>query len=215
MRRVGVEGSPREPQRRRSLALIVGVLAFALTLVGVPLAATAANSTRLHTYTVFEHGKLAPDLKVRATVRGSCWTLSAVESRPYTWRCLHGDDIDDPCFSATPTSNTVACPDAPWSSRVLLLRLTKPLPAWHTYKSTISHSAWPWGIVTTGGKHCTSTVAAATGEIDGKQITYTCQGGGVLAGFTHRTTPTWTISYASGFASKHLTPVTIADVWLQ
>ena len=96
-----------------------------------------------------------------------------------------------------------------------MLRLTKPLPAWHTYKSTITHSAWPWGIVTLGGKHCTSTVAAATGEIDGKPVTYVCQGGGVLVGFTHRATPTWTISYASGFSSKHLTLVTIADAWLQ
>lgn len=181
----------------------------------VPVAATASNSTRAHTYTAFEHGKLAPGLKVRATVRGSCWTLSAVESRPYTWRCQHGNHIDDPCFSATPTSKTVACPDAPWSNRLLVLRLTKPLPHWHTYTPTISHAAWPWGIVTLGGKHCTSTAPAATGEIDGKQITYVCQDGGALAGFTHRTTSAWTIWYAANFTSKHLTLITIADAWLQ
>jgi hypothetical protein len=196
--------------------VVVGVaLALTVTPVTVPPASTAATATRLHTYTVFEHGKLAPGLTVRATVSGACWTLSAVESRLYTWRCLTGNYIHDPCFSATPTSTTVACPDAPWSNRLLLLHLTRPLPRWHTYKPTISHSAWPWGIVTLGGKHCTSTIPAATGTINGKQITYVCQGGGMLAGFTHHTTPTWTIWYAASFASKHLTLATITDAWLQ
>jgi hypothetical protein len=45
--------------------------------------------------------------------------------------------------------------------------------------------------------------------------TYVCQGGGVLAGFTHRITSTWTIWYATRFGSKHLTLVTIADAWLR
>ncbi len=65
------------------------------------------------------------------------------------------------------------------------------------------------------GKHCTSAASAATGEVNGKPITYVCKGGGLLAGFTHRTTPTWTIWYAPTFTSRHLTLVTITDAWLQ
>jgi hypothetical protein len=57
--------------------------------------------------------------------------------------------------------------------------------------------------------------SAATGEINGQRITYVCEGGGLLVGFTHRTTPTWTIWYASTFTSKHLELVTIADAWRQ
>jgi hypothetical protein len=200
---------------QRTLGTTVGALALTSTVVLVPLSSAADRPTVLHTYTTFEHAKLAPGLVVRASARGSCWTLSEVESRPYTWRCLHGNYIHDPCFSATPTSSLVACPDAPWSSQVLLLRLTKPLPHWHTYKPPIPASAWPWGIITIAGKHCISAASAATGEINGKQITYVCQGGGLLVGFTHRTTATWTIWYASSFTSKHLTLVTIADAWRQ
>jgi hypothetical protein len=214
-RRVGTERSPSEQRaRRRELGLVVA-LPVVLALLTMPFASAAASATRLHTYTAFEHGRLAPGLIVRASVRGYCWTLSAVESRPYTWRCLHGNYIHDPCFSTTPTSKTVVCPDAPWSNRVLLLTLTKPLPTWHTYTPSTSPSTWPWGIITLGGKHCTSSVAAATGTIDGKQITYVCQGGGVLAGFTHHTSRTWTIEYAPGFGATRLTRVTITDAWLE
>ena len=200
---------------RRTLSVTVGALALTAAVVWVPLSSASVRPTVLHTYTPFENEKLAPGLVVRASVQGSCWTLSEVESRPYTWRCLHKNYIHDPCFSATPTSSMVACPDAPWSSRVLLLRLTKPLPRWHTYKPPISASAWPWGIITIAGKHCISAASAATGEINGQRITYVCEGGGLLVGFTHRTTPTWTIWYASTFASKHLELVTIADAWRQ
>jgi hypothetical protein len=200
---------------RRTLGVTVGALVLTAAVVWAPLSSASGRPTVVHTYTPFENGKLVPGLVVRASVKGSCWTLSEVESRPYTWRCLHSNYIHDPCFSETPTSSLVACPDAPWSSRVLLLRLTKPLPRWHTYKPPISASAWPWGIITIAGKHCISAASAATGEINGQRITYVCEGGGLLVGFTHRTTPTWTIWYASTFTSKHLELVTIADAWRQ
>jgi hypothetical protein len=200
---------------RRTLGTTVGALALTVTVVWVPLSSALGQPTVLHTYTPFENGKLAPGLVVRASVHGSCWTLSDVESRPYTWRCLHTNDIHDPCFSATPTSNLVACPDAPWTNRVLLLRLTRRLPHWQSYKRPIPASAWPWAIVTISGKRCLTTAAAATGDINGKPITYVCQSSGLLVGFTHRTTPTWTIWYAPTSTSKHLMLITITDAWLQ
>jgi hypothetical protein len=96
-----------------------------------------------------------------------------------------------------------------------MLKLTKPLPRWLAYKRAISASSWPWGIVTISGKHCITTSGAATGEVAGKQVTYVCQGGGLLAGFTRRHTRTWTIWYAAGFNSKQATLVTVADAWLE
>jgi hypothetical protein len=193
------------------------VSALALCALVLPLGARASSVQRptvLHTYLAFQAGKLAPGLNVRASVRGSCWTVSAVESHPYSWRCLHGNYIHDPCFSATRTSGFVVCPDAPWSDSVLLLRLTEPLPRWRVYKRAVSESAWPWGIVTIGGKRCVTTVAAATGEVVGKQVTFVCSGGGLLAGFTHRNTRTWTIWYAPGWDAKRLILVSFADAWL-
>ena len=109
----------------------------------------------------------------------------------------------------------MVCPDAPWGSRVLLLRLTAPLPHWHAYRRTVSASSWPWGIVTIGGKHCVTTSGAATGEVAGRQVTYVCAGGGLLAGYTRRHTRTWTIWYAAGFSSKHARLVTVVEAWLE
>ena len=193
-----------------SVMLALGTLAFPATG-----SATGQRATVVHTYVAFQDGKLASDLRVRATVRGSCWTLSLVDDRAYSWRCLHGNYIHDPCFSATRTSRSVVCPDAPWSDRVLVLALTEQLPAWHLYSRTVSAAAWPWGIVTTTGKHCITAAGAATGEIAGKQVTYVCAGGGVLAGFTHRQTTVWTIYYAPGWSSKRLALVGAADAWLE
>ena len=85
----------------RTLAATIGALALTATVVSAPLSSAAARPTVLHTYNAFENGKLASGLFVRASVHGSCWTLSDVESRPYTWRCLHTNYIHDPCFSAT------------------------------------------------------------------------------------------------------------------
>jgi hypothetical protein len=192
-----------------ALALCALVLPFGARAVSV-----AGAPTGLHTYIAFEAGKLAPDLNVWASVRGSCWTVSAVESRRYSWRCMHGNYIHDPCFSATRTSRFVVCPDAPWSDRILLLRLIEPLPNWRVYKRTVSESAWPWGIVTIGGERCVTTAAAATGEVAGKQVTFVCSGGGLLAGFTRRATGTWTIWYAPGWGAKRLTLVSVVDAWL-
>jgi hypothetical protein len=168
----------------------VGMVVLAAPAAGVPLSSASGRPTALHTYTAFEDGKLAPGLIVRASVRGSCWAQSEVES------------------------HLVACPDEPWSNHVLLLRLTKPLPHWHAYRRAIPPSAWPWAIITIAGKHCVTTVAAATGEIRGKPITYVCQGGGLLLGFTRRATATWTIWYAPTFTGRRLRLVTIADAWL-
>jgi hypothetical protein len=195
----------------RSIFIVAALGALALPAAA---SATTSQTTRLHTLRVFEGGRLAPGLSVRASVRGSCWTESLVESRPYSWRCVHGNYIHDPCFSLARTSRTVVCPDAPWNDRVLVLALTERLPAWHFYSRTVSAAAWPWGIVTRNGKRCITAAGAATGEIAGKQVTYVCAGGGLLAGFTHRQTAAWTIDYAPGWTSKRLTMVGIADAWL-
>ena len=198
---------------RRTLAATVGALALTATIVSVPLSSASGQPTVLHTYTAFEHGKLAPGLIVRATVRGSCWTLSAVESRPYTWRCQHGNHIDDPCFSATPTSKRSPAPTHHGATGPLL-RLTKPLPHWHTYTPTISDAAWPWGIVTLGGKHCTSTAPAATGEINGKQITYVCQDGGAARGLHPPHHPSLDDLVRNRLEREAAALASIADAWL-
>jgi hypothetical protein len=189
-------------------------LSAALALLVASVCAGTASSgerpTAVHSFVAFKAGKLAPGLTVSASVRGYCWSTSGVESRSYAWRCLRGNTIHDPCFSATPRSNSVVCPERPWSKRVRLLRLTRPLPRWKLYKS---RQDFPWGIWATTGKRCFSLAATATGEVAGKRHTYDCVDGGVLAGFAHRRKATWTIYYAPSWRSKRVTLVGITNAW--
>ncbi|MBV9279871.1 MAG: hypothetical protein JOZ41_07305 [Chloroflexi bacterium] len=62
-------------------------------------------------------------------LRGHCWTSSSAAWRPDAWRCLAGNQILDPCFSASPHVSSVICQVLPpFTGRGLRLRLTQPLP---------------------------------------------------------------------------------------
>ncbi len=122
---------------------------------------------------------------------------------------MYGHFILDPCFSASPSGRIVVCPERPWSMRVVLMRLTQPLPQWHDYK--MRYDA-PWGIWTTTGKRC-FVLSHFQEEVAGRPRTYNCVGGGVLAGFVNRSRPTWTISFAPSSRSERLTKVGITGAW--
>jgi hypothetical protein len=181
---------------------------FALAL-GVASSGAAGHTTVVRYFHGFKAGGIAPGIQVEQTARGHCWETSALESRAYAWRCFRGNYILDPCFSAAPHSSYVLCPYELWSRRVLRLRLTKPLPAWHAYPV---NESLPVGVWTTTGKHC-EDFSGATTEIQHRPIRYSCRGGGVLVGLAHRTTPVWTIFYATGAKSRRLTRVGITHAW--
>jgi hypothetical protein len=187
----------------------VVALVLATAAVAVPVSTAGSQGTVVHRFHPFSGGKIASGVHVAQTRRGYCWTTSNVESRRYAWRCFQGNFIHDPCFSAGRRARFVLCPLEPWSSNVLRLRLTRALPSWGR-----SHSdpRLPVGVWTTTGKRCTHS-SGATSEIKGKPITYVCAGGGVLAGFAHRSSRTWTIAYGSSFKARRLTRVGITDAW--
>jgi len=176
------------------------------------LAATstaASGHTVVHYFRPFQNGEIAPQVHVTRRARGYCWTTSGVESRRYAWRCFRGNFILDPCFSSTRDGGFVLCPVEPWSSDVVRLRLTRALPGWRLYHYA---AQLPVGIWTTTGKRCAHS-SGATSEIKGKEVTYVCMGGGVLAGLANAGAATWTIWYAAGFKARQLTRVGITDAW--
>jgi hypothetical protein len=149
-------------------------------------------------------------LLVRQRVAGSCWTTSAVVGRAYSWRCLHRNEIHDPCFSATRHSSIVVCPVRPWSRTVLVIRLTSALPGWKEYGFDQN---FPWGVWTTNHKRCFSYSGSATGGVAGRAVTYGCEGGGLLVGLADRRTRQWTIHYVAGWHSTTAVVVGITDAW--
>ena len=182
----------------------------AVALSAVASGATAGSSrTNVHHVHAFRDGKIASGVHVKQTARGHCWETSAVESRPYAWRCLEGKYILDPCFSAAKHGHVVLCPIEPWSRQVVLLRLTRSLPPWQPGRF---NQSLPVGIWTTNGKRCVHG-SGATSVIRFKPVTYQCSGGGLLVGLAQRSTATWTIWYAAGYTAHTVMRVGITDAW--
>jgi hypothetical protein len=189
------------------------LLAFALA-VSFLLAASATGSgraTATHRFVAFEGGKLASGRQASESRRGYCWEGSIADGRSDVWRCFRGNSILDPCFSNGRSSKPyVVCPVAPWSSRVTLLRLTKPLPLSAANKGR-NVAAWPWGIVTANRQQCLM-VTGASSKIAGQWMHYYCESGGSLLGKPNRLASGWTIFYATK-GSRQLTRVAITDTW--
>jgi hypothetical protein len=134
--------------------------------------------------------------------------------RSDAWRCGPTQGFYDPCFSngGSATPRYVVCPAAPWSKRVVLVRLSKPLPwlSGNPTKDPLDSS--PWGIVTATRKRC-QLIATGTSLIAGMRISYYCARGGYLVGEPRRATQTWRIVYLADVRSNRLAEVSISSAW--
>ncbi len=183
-------------RRSRLATTIAFCLAFALLGLAGTAAAGSVPLTRTKVVVVKPFGPLGllDQYRVTANVRGSCFSGSlADQRRRNAFRCMAGNEILDPCFASPRVEHGfLACFEAPWSTRVVGLHLTKPLPR----HGPITSRA-PWGIQLASGKRCTFETGA-TGAVQGERINYGCVGGGVLVGTPSRSGRTWTILYQAG-----------------
>ncbi len=159
-------------QRLSTRPMIVAVMVLVAT-IGTPRATAATNAVAAHalqtvaalktTVTVYEpfaaRGAIAPYLHVVGTDSGSCNGDSENTSRIDAWRCFGGNSVYDPCFQDLSGYNTaLVCPSYGLSTyglstRVVLLRLTAPLPA-HFGKAPPSQGL-PLGLTLSTGEQCT------------------------------------------------------------
>ncbi|HWE61448.1 MAG TPA: hypothetical protein VHB98_07040 [Chloroflexota bacterium] len=103
-----------------------------------------------------------------AAVKGNCWTESIALQRADAWRCMVGNAIFDPCFSATPHAMSVICaayPTHPVDMRVIL---AAPLPA-----HSAIHSTRPWSFVLGDGSYCVA-FTGTIGLYHGLPMDYGC-----------------------------------------
>jgi hypothetical protein len=175
------------------------------------LADSGTSRTTVHFYSAYEDGKLRSEIVVTERVAGRCDAASAVEGRPYVWRCVWGNVLADPCFSATATSNSAFCPLAPWSSRGALVRAR--LRGWKPTRPQIIRT-WPWGVQTATGRRC-KAIRTGTSFIRGMRVNHGCDDGGFLVGPVDRRSPTWTILYGRRFDGERtkLTRIAIRKAW--
>jgi hypothetical protein len=191
--------------RRLVLSLVLG-----LALAGV--ATAAATSTAVHRFVAFRGKTLAGGLQAGKTSRGYCWEGSMADyGRSDAWRCFRGNEILDPCFSRGASSRPyLVCARTPWLERVVLLRLTKPLPL-----ETRNHDQAetdPWALATANGRRCT-LITGATSLIRGRRISYGCSDDSVLLGSPRRQVGGWTILWARDVSTSTPIRVGVTEAW--
>lgn len=98
-------------------------------------------------------------------VSGHCWTTSIASPRSDAFRCMSGNEIDDPCFKIDVKS--VACPDEKAINTGIVMNLTKALPA----AQSPPPSPQAWAMVLGSGARC----SRATGTVD-PGYPYYCSG---------------------------------------
>ncbi len=98
--------------------------------------------------------------------------------RPGAWRCMAGNQINDPCFSNTDEDTSVICVrDPTGDGRGVKMNLTKPLPA----RERLPQGQHAWVLELADGAKC-GFLQGATGGIGGKRLNYDCSGGWYVLG---------------------------------
>jgi hypothetical protein len=154
----------------------------------------------------------APAIKVRP-VRGSCFSGSLTSARSDAWRCITGNDLYDPCFSAAVAPGVVVCPNYD-PTRGTEIRLTKRLPVAQANHGTSSAKSRPWALELYSGVYC-GLASGALSVVDGLPNDYFCgpRAKSGLWGSPRRSTEPWTI-FSAPFAAKTLSRrVSIKHAW--
>jgi len=105
---------------------------------------------------------------------GSCWTNSNIVHRSDVWRCMIGNEIFDPCYTAR-DKTTIVCDAQPEIENPtgFVLKLTKPLPTPGVLKGPFSSASI---IELEDGTIC-NFISGASGATDGvriERINYSC-----------------------------------------
>ncbi len=134
-------------------------------------ASQAAASVEITKTRVIRHIPQVPADKSE----GSCWTNSNIVHRPDVWRCMSGNMIFDPCYTAR-DKKTIVCdarPDVKKPSG-FVLKLTQPLPAPDVFRGASSSASM---IELEDGTLC-DPISGASGATDGvrtERISYSCR----------------------------------------
>jgi hypothetical protein len=198
--------------------LVVLAIAAILMPGSISLANDPACSpaTQIKLITPFHYGNLGIGFAVTARGDGECFARSAaVAGRPDAWRCSIGNAIQDPCFqNIMCDAKVLACPDGPWTANVILLTLTRPLPADTAANDASKISlkdTMPWALELANGQRCT-LFTGATAPIAGMRINYGCPGGFIAVGEIDRSRAVWRIFF-QGEKSVSLDLTDIAVAW--
>jgi chromate transporter len=194
------------------IALIAAGAALGLLSAVWPLPAHAdTTKTNVVIFSPWSHGQLRQGFTAAGKAKGSCFSNALTTNRLDAWRCFIGNDIYDPCFSGVADATVVACADDPFTRRVILLTLQKPLTVGENETTEmLQPKGEPWGLRLTNGESCTFATGA-TDVAQGMRMNYECKGNNFIVGFPNRSKPLWTAHAIVWPDKKHLKQVEIAS----
>jgi len=204
----------RSPAASRHLALfrlVTVTLALALASTATVALASAASHAMMgrtqvgHFAPFLSSGKIAAGYAVVKSTYGYCWTTSDATPRKDAYRCMHGNELFDPCFR-NPRGTEVACAVGVSPPKVDVLALTRKLPAPSGMRATQA-----FALVLAGGATCWFDTGA-TFVWKGRRANFGCPNRLWLFGHVDRTHEPWTIEAGKGL-HPHPKWVKVAQAW--
>jgi hypothetical protein len=111
-----------------------------------------------------------PAIPAGEAKKGYCWTESLAVARPNTWRCMVGNEIQDPCFG-TEDKNIVVCGVDPLKNdNGFAVQLTQPLPK----SNDIVPSNQPWMFELEDETICTPFTGTLP-FVDNQPVKFSCK----------------------------------------
>ena len=149
------------------------------------------------------------------TQDGNCWTNFL--NSPYSWSCMVGNSIYEPCLTAT-DGETIVCNINPLDeSEHFALNLTETLPEAQEARPDLPISANTWLLELRDGTICGLLSGTSIG-FDGERVNYGCTDQTSILGEPEPGT-TWTVEQIEvgrgedGFFVKQSEIVPVARVW--
>jgi len=142
-----------------------------LIILCVPVMSQAGPSKKITKTKIIKYIPKIPSEKRE----GSCWTNSNIIQRSDVWRCMIGNEIFDPCYTAQ-DKTTIVCDAKPDIKKPsgFVLKLTKPLPASDVPNGPSSSASM---VELEDGTIC-DAISGASGATDGvrtERISYSCR----------------------------------------
>ena len=149
----------------------LSVLMAILIISCIPAMSQAASSKKITKTRIIKFTPSVPSEKRE----GSCWTNSNIIQRPDVWRCMIGNEIFDPCYTAQ-DKTTIVCDSKPDIEKPsgFVLKLIKPLPAPDVPNRPSASASM---LELEDGTIC-DAISGASGATDGvrtERISYSCR----------------------------------------
>jgi hypothetical protein len=149
-------------------------------------------------------------------VQGNCAMGESIAlDRSDAWRCIVGNVIYDPCFSAAPHATSVICDATPMKPVGFTVKLSAPLP---THRPAKGLQAW---LLKLGDGTICGFDTGATGGVGGQRLNYDCANHNFVLGNPEAQGKVWYAvevklsnkTNSSGFIPSNIFAISIATIW--